>query len=157
VSLTTSSPANRATVLVGDVAELLAAHALHGEHRLDVVHDHVRLALLVEHRLAPVLRLVVSVPLRREVAGLDELFRQRHHLERLRERLRRVDRQRADRLPLADLEETLLGIVANVAERAHGKRDFGLPVLADLGLDPSGQLGDGLDRDLVEARLFGLG
>src|SRR5512139_2179545 len=76
---------DRPPMLVGDVAELLPTDPENREHGLDIVHDGVRLGLLVEVRFTPILRLVVRVSLRREVVRLDELLRQRHHLERLRE------------------------------------------------------------------------
>ena len=70
-----------AAMLVRDIAQLFAADTVDREHRLDVVHDGIRLVLFREVRLSPVLRLVVSVPLRGEIIGADQLLGERHHLQ----------------------------------------------------------------------------
>ena len=53
-------------------------------HRFHIVHDGVGFGLIFERRRAPVLALVISVPLGRKVVGLNQLFTQTHHLEALR-------------------------------------------------------------------------
>ena len=92
----------------------------------------------MEHRLAPVLRLVVGVSLGGEVVGLDQVLRERHHAQRLGEGLHRVDGERPHLLLLADLQKALLLGVADVAERAHREVHLRLLPLADPLVDLGG-------------------
>ena len=72
ISVDHGEPAgHRAAVRFGIEAQLLARQAVHRRHRLDVVHDGVRLGLLVEAAIAPVLADVIGLALGGEIVVLD--------------------------------------------------------------------------------------
>ena len=141
-----------AAVLVGDEAQLLARRAAHREQRLDVVHHRVRLDLVVEARLLPVLALVVGVSLGGEVVALDQLLREAHHAQGLGEALHGVDGQRAHLLRAPDLEVAARRRVGDVLQRAHGEGEVGLVLLQDLLVHAGGGVADLLEHDRVLLR-----
>ena len=86
---------------------------------LDVVHDRVRLGLLVESRLAPVLGDVVRFSLGGHVVFFDQFLGQCHHFKRLGEGLDRCDRQRSQFGPAAHLEMPFFGQIFHIRQRPY--------------------------------------
>ena len=121
---------DRAAVRFGVEAELLARDFLGRSHGLEIRHDLVGLVLRIEATVSPVLADVVCLALGREVVDFGEIAAQRHHLQRLRERARRLDRESSLLDLRPDIEIPPLWIVGDVGQPPGGYSELRqLPLL----------------------------
>ena len=146
--------------ITGDFASLLLWHeaqllAVDRKKGLDVVEHRIALGLLGEaHLLVPTLGHVIGLALGGDIVGLDQILRQRDHLQRLGKGFDRSNRQ-SPLLGLApDLEETRLGIEFDIAQIAQREFHRRLLLFENLVADPPGLLVDQLDQRLVHERLL---